>query len=274
MVTMLVKQSFTVVAIVALLFASCEGQRMRKRVVSPVIEIGDLGPFRRTNEISLEFDARSSKGGRNLNAIPGSNGGNYMDDNDVKSRVLNFESDKQSNKGNRRSDEWVVDAFRSSENLRMIGVQMSMPSNPSSPSKTPSNPVPAPSPAPTLKPVEATPAPVPTQGSGCESLSREEAMKEALEKLTDASKWDDSSTPQGQAFEWILNDDMAQLDPCNSPTIEQRYALATFYYSTKGDQWDNSRGWITVADECNWIGINCNENGLVNQLGANAALSE
>jgi hypothetical protein len=32
----------------------------------------------------------------------------------------------------------------------------------------------------------------------------------------------------------------------------QHYALATFYYSTNGDKWNNKSGWSSDADECKW----------------------
>ncbi|KAL7465333.1 hypothetical protein ACHAXS_005660 [Conticribra weissflogii] len=38
--------------------------------------------------------------------------------------------------------------------------------------------------------------------------------------------------------------------------VAQRYVLATLYYSTKGDSWSNSTGWLS-GHECFWSGIAC-----------------
>ena len=99
-------------------------------------------------------------------------------------------------------------------------------------------------------------------------------MKNSLGKVTEASLLDDASTPQGMAFRWILDTDPAQIDPCKYPTLEQRYALATFYYSTNGDDWTNTNAWLSGANECTWLGVKCDEDSLVDELGAGGELSK
>lgn len=242
-IAMLVKRLLVVTTIVAL-FGTCNGQRMRKRITSPVVDIDN---FVKSNGMDQDYR-------------------------DITKRGLHAKSSKQSSKQGRTAtlgddSEGDLFDFFLAKNVRLDGVRMSMPSSPSNPS----TPVQRPSPRPTTRPGDA---PVPTQGSDCQSLSRREAMTQSLGKLTDPSILNDFSTPQGKAFVWILDRDTAQIDPCNDAGIEQRFALATFYYSTNGGNWDNSARWITDPNECSWIGIRCDGNGQVTELGANAALSK
>ena len=267
MTAMKVKRSLALTIIVAL-FVSSDGQRVRKRV-SPVVEIGN--PY--ANELPPQFDVKSNRE-RNLNRKFGTSGVFYKDEDykSTKNRVLGSKSEKQSGKQSGKryrtigndSEVDLMDYFLA-KNVRMNGYQMSMPS---SPTKRPTSPGQVPTPKPTTNPA----APSPSQG--CESLSREEALKQALEKVTDSSTLNDFSTPQGKSFVWIMDRDTAQIDPCNDETIGQRFALATFYYSTNGGNWDNSARWMTDPNECSWIGIKCDGNGMVVELGTNAALSE
>jgi hypothetical protein len=59
-----------------------------------------------------------------------------------------------------------------------------------------------------------------------------------------------SSTPQYSALTWLANN--TNLDNYSNKQKIQRYALATFYYSTNGDKWNNKNGWLSDADECKW----------------------
>ncbi|CAB9520775.1 LRR receptor-like serine threonine-protein kinase [Seminavis robusta] len=65
-------------------------------------------------------------------------------------------------------------------------------------------------------------------------------------------------TPQSKAYQWLTNN----LNNSNqNSTLQdlpkwrqlQRFALATFYYSTRGDYWVKKHGWMDwETDECNW----------------------
>ena len=143
--------------------------------------------------------------------------------------------------------------------------------SPSSP--TPSDPGPTPTPPSSV----TNPLPAPTNGNGngnggngnggggspssptidCSSLTREEAYQLVLLAVTDGPVLANPTTPQGMALRFLLNDDAAQLDPCEVPTLVQRYALATIYFSTDGEDWENNDRWLSGSDECNWYGIEC-----------------
>jgi hypothetical protein len=96
----------------------------------------------------------------------------------------------------------------------------------------------------------------------CSGLDRSEALLMLLTPITAESTLLNGETPQGQAFEWLDGMD-TETDPCSYPTLEQRYALATMYYSTNGDDWRNNQEWLSAAPECDWYKITCNEDGQV-----------
>ncbi len=62
----------------------------------------------------------------------------------------------------------------------------------------------------------------------------------------------DPQTPQHKAARWISDVDQMDL---NHPGFEQRYAMAVFYYSTNGDNWQTSDGWLKKDSECTWHGV-------------------
>jgi len=131
-------------------------------------------------------------------------------------------------------------------------------------------------------------------GNSC-GLTPSERRSQITEKLSEISLPDQlntSNTPQSDAFGWIVDDDAAQLCP-DDASLVQRYALAVFYYSTKGNDWftcsapaefdqasidmanascnltttnatdifpNDVRGtdaWLTPSSECQWGGVSC-----------------
>jgi hypothetical protein len=80
----------------------------------------------------------------------------------------------------------------------------------------------------------------------------------ALTPITPESTLLNPQTPQGQAFEWLDGMDTGT-DPCSYTTLQQRYALATMYYSTNGDGWRNNEEWLSAAPECDWYQITCTQ---------------
>ena len=77
-----------------------------------------------------------------------------------------------------------------------------------------------------------------------------------VSKITEEkSVLDDSETPQSKAMEWCKND-MVNYNVEVAARVAQRYSLATLYYSTNGDGWTNSTGWLN-GHECTWHGVAC-----------------
>ncbi|CAB9512353.1 Leucine rich repeat N-terminal domain [Seminavis robusta] len=60
-------------------------------------------------------------------------------------------------------------------------------------------------------------------------------------------------TPQAKAFKWVAED--PNFDSYSDKRLQQRFALATFYYSSNGDGdgWGNKTNWLNVSvHQCNW----------------------
>jgi hypothetical protein len=56
-----------------------------------------------------------------------------------------------------------------------------------------------------------------------------------------------ASSPQAKALTWLQGDSDDELYRLN-----QRYALGVLYYSTKGELWNSSLGWMSNRSECGW----------------------
>jgi hypothetical protein len=59
-----------------------------------------------------------------------------------------------------------------------------------------------------------------------------------------------ASSPQAKAVAWLMND--SAFHEYDRYRILQRYALAVLYYSTSGELWTNSTGWLSSSNECAW----------------------
>lgn len=66
---------------------------------------------------------------------------------------------------------------------------------------------------------------------------------------------------QKKALNWLMDD--TETNKCDgTKDITERYALATFYYSTNGGEWNNSDNWLTSAaiSACaSWFGVICDD---------------
>jgi hypothetical protein len=120
--------------------------------------------------------------------------------------------------------------------------------------------------SPSASPITPTDTPSLSPFTVCSTKSRSDAFFSILEEVTSPILLNDPSTPQGFAYDFLVSVDPAAVDPCTYPTVEQRYAAVTLYSSTSGRDWTNPTGWLTAANECNWIGVRCNENDLITGL--------
>ncbi|CAB9511121.1 STYKc [Seminavis robusta] len=63
----------------------------------------------------------------------------------------------------------------------------------------------------------------------------------------------DVGSPQSRAWQWLL-EDIQLLSFYKDNRIIQKFALATLYYATGGDQWANNTHWLDHSiNECNWF---------------------
>lgn len=141
------------------------------------------------------------------------------------------------------------------------------PSEPTPPTERPtSSPtVIVPTAEPTIPQPTISPAPTAAPSETClEGTPIDSYLLSVLGEVTDSSLLLDPSTPQGMAFDFMVNDD--PLHPCDSPTLEQRYGLLTLYYSTSGSTWTDKTGWLSGQGECEWFGIQCNDEERVTRV--------
>ena len=148
-------------------------------------------------------------------------------------------------------------------------------------------PTPAPSTAQPIAPSTAKPtkAPTPTKApvapdlpltggfvpmGPCEGVAKDVYLLDVLTRMTAASNvlsrdrpFFDKNTPQGKAALFLLDENPSYM--C-SPTLIQRYALSTFYFALGGSSWTNNKGWLEKTHECNWYGVECNEDKIATGL--------
>jgi hypothetical protein len=83
------------------------------------------------------------------------------------------------------------------------------------------------------------------------------------------------TSAQFAAFEWLVNNDQAQVCPDDELDVKQRYVGAVLYFSTQGDNWLNCNSanaptvnacpaqerYLSSGDICGWFGSECNDGG-------------
>jgi hypothetical protein len=90
------------------------------------------------------------------------------------------------------------------------------------------------------------------------SQDRESAIYGTLIQVSDpASLQIGQSTPQRQAYEWIVQQDGQQVGGDNPDEFVPRYALAVLYYSLKGANWFSNGRWLSDRNVCEWMGVQC-----------------
>jgi hypothetical protein len=114
-------------------------------------------------------------------------------------------------------------------------------------------------------------------------------IRVVLSSVSSSADLEMDGSPQNMAQNWLINQDMRFLCP-EDPTLKRRYALAVFYYSTRGDRWSQckapenfvdpgaiqganllctiegsipgsgSDAWLSPGSECLWGGVVCDQN--------------
>lgn len=121
-----------------------------------------------------------------------------------------------------------------------------------------------------------TPGPTPTNAPNIRQIILSNAR-------FGGSEFDDASSYQSKALEWVLTQDISLTDFPNMDQEEQTmqlYALACLFYATYATQsdwtdhhfgndvalpgWLDSKGWVKDASEvCDWYGLTCDAKGRV-----------
>jgi hypothetical protein len=101
-------------------------------------------------------------------------------------------------------------------------------------------------------------------------VARTEQLLPVLTSVSNETQLMNATSPQGAAFMWMASQDrMSPIEnesrtPRETELIIQRYTLAVFYYSTMGDNWFSSDGWLDgQREECRWEHVNCVNNDTV-----------
>lgn len=112
-----------------------------------------------------------------------------------------------------------------------------------------------------FEPPEPTPMPTPAPTSILSGLTEFLATHASFDG---GAALRTPSTPQNKALIWLAND--TGLDSYSNERKIQRYALATFYISTKGENWFVGEWWLSAVNECDWYyedGPLCIDNAVV-----------
>jgi Leucine-rich repeat (LRR) protein len=109
----------------------------------------------------------------------------------------------------------------------------------------------------TLSP-RSSPAPTPLQRDFMISLIQSRSV---------STTFSNTSSPQSHALDWILTDPYSS-DGLSEDRLLQRFALATFYHSTNGDEWSNREvgQWLNSTNECLWDGNVCSPEFIVDGI--------
>ena len=97
--------------------------------------------------------------------------------------------------------------------------------------------------------------------------TRYDTIKAKLTSISSKSSLGDTSSPQYQALNWLVDQDKSQMSP-DDPLLLERYALAVLFYSTSAEsKWKRSSNWMTDHGYCMWEGVQCLESTLYDGNG-------
>lgn len=91
------------------------------------------------------------------------------------------------------------------------------------------------------------------------NLTIQQFLVARLSPITNPILLLNAGTPQGAAFQFLLDDTLVLSNLCEFETLEQRYGLATFYFSTNGRGWTAQDRWLSSTSECLWQGVTCTD---------------
>ena len=75
-----------------------------------------------------------------------------------------------------------------------------------------------------------------------------EQFRVLLLPLSGDDVFDDSTSPQAQAFDWVVSDDSQR----SAEEIKMRYVTATLYYSLGGTTWAAQYNFLSEGNVCEW----------------------
>ncbi len=101
-------------------------------------------------------------------------------------------------------------------------------------------------------------------------VKTEAEIKSILDHTPD-SAWETEGSPQLMALEWLIYKDPLALKMDSDEEIQERFAAATLYYGTNGEEWKKPMGFLGESSICEWnmetnndpIGIFCRDGRVV-----------
>jgi len=85
----------------------------------------------------------------------------------------------------------------------------------------------------------------------------------------DLAKFNNPSTPQAKAMEWLRSDPIVGTPGRTTRTALERYVLALFYFSTTMWPTDLAVPYLSNVTVCQWYRISCNSDGYVDEVIVN-----
>lgn len=125
-----------------------------------------------------------------------------------------------------------------------------------------SSPTSQPTSTPTTSSPTTSPSSFPSFRCNINPSDREAALFAIAISISKDNLLTDPSTPQAQAFDWIVNTDSLFLCPNDIDAVIQRYSTAVFYLSIGAATTATD---LPDTPECEWAGIIC-ESGTISQL--------
>lgn len=107
-----------------------------------------------------------------------------------------------------------------------------------------------------------SPSSAPTFPCNSSPELREDALFAIAVGISSDNQVTNSSTPQGQALEWLVKDDPLFLCPDDVESVTQRYVMAVLYLTMKAVPSVES---LKTVNECEWGGVTCT-NGVVSVI--------
>jgi len=89
-------------------------------------------------------------------------------------------------------------------------------------------------------------------------INQEEAARQSriVDEITSFAKGDISNPMYGQALQWMVGPENAQINPSipgmDEGLMKQRFTMAMFYYATGGDSWHTKGNFLSEDHVCEW----------------------
>jgi hypothetical protein len=114
----------------------------------------------------------------------------------------------------------------------------------------------------TAPPVQTTLAPTVAAPATTAAPTAKMTLAAYLDEWLGPDALSDETSTAFQAYTWLSGN--AKLDQFDSVALRQRFTAAALHLATnKDNSWKATDGWMTHNNECDWHGIECNDEGFL-----------